>query len=75
MEITEIQALQNCADYVGGVINENFEQDKRKKIKKYYLTIHGITESPVLDYENMQHFLLGMIRILNVIRRESIILK
>jgi hypothetical protein len=41
---------------------KNLSRIKEKKIKKYFLTIYGVTESPVLDYENMVHFLLGIIR-------------
>lgn len=33
---TEIQYLQNAANYFGGTINEKFEQDKRKKNQKIF---------------------------------------
>lgn len=56
---TEIQSLQNSANNLGIVIHEKQYEDKRQKIKMYFATINGTTTSPVLDYENMNHFLLG----------------
>lgn len=64
-QTTEIQALQNSADYlnIGALkVIEWYSNDKRKTNKKYYLTLEGTTISPVLDYEQMNHFLLGMHR-------------
>lgn len=56
---TEIESLQNAANDLGIVIHQKQYEDKRQKIKKYFATINGTTTSPVLDYENMNHFLLG----------------
>jgi len=63
---TEIQALQNAADCIGVglmVYQKNYE-DKRKTIKTYFLHNDqtGETLSPVLDYENLNHFILGFIK-------------
>ena len=59
---TKIQALQNAADHVGLIIHENFTQDKRKTTKRYFATLNGTCVSPVLEYENLNHFLLGWIK-------------
>jgi hypothetical protein len=56
---TEIQSLQNAANNLGIVIHQKQYEDKRQKIKKYFAQIGVATVSPVLDYENMNHFLLG----------------
>ena len=57
--MTEIQALQNVANDLELFVHEKFEQDKRKTTKKYFLTLNGTSVSPVLDYENMNAFLMG----------------
>lgn len=57
--MTEIQALQNFANDLELFVHEKFEQDKRKTTKKYFLTLNGTSVSPVLDYENMNAFLMG----------------
>lgn len=54
----EQQALQNAANSIGGVINIRIHEDRRIK-HKYYLTIDGTCVGPNLNYENMNHFLLG----------------
>lgn len=56
---TEIQSLQNAANDLELFVHEKFNQDKRQTIKKYFLTQNGTTVSPVLDYEQMNCFLLG----------------
>lgn len=59
---TEIQALQNAATELGLTIHEKFMEDKRKSVKKYFAQNGIETVSPVLDYEQLNHFLLGWIR-------------
>ncbi len=57
---TELQALQNAADGLGLTIHEKpFYEDKRKTIKKYFAKKRNETVSPVLDYEQLNHFLSG----------------
>lgn len=60
--ITELQALQNAADRIGLIIHEYFTQDKRKSVKKYFAQRGQETISPVLDYEQLNYFLLGFIK-------------
>ena len=60
--ITEIQALQNAANLIGLTIYEKFTQDKRKTVKLYFAQLEKQTISPVLDYDNMNHPLLGFIK-------------
>jgi len=55
----EIEALQHFADKLGMVVRKKNE-DKRRTTKKYYLVrTDGLIVSPVLDYENLNHFMLG----------------
>ena len=61
---TELQALQNAADSVklpGLQVHAKIFEDKRKS-NKYFLQYGNNTISPVLDYSNMNHFILGIIR-------------
>ena len=60
--ITEIEALQNAANSCNIEalkVNTKYFEDKRKSIQKYFLTINGVSISPILDYEQMNHFILG----------------
>ena len=60
----EIQALQNAADSVklpGLQVHAKIFEDKRKS-KKYFLQYGKNTLSPVLDYSNMNSFILGINR-------------
>jgi hypothetical protein len=59
---TELNALQNAANKIGLVIQEYFFEDKRKTSKKYFARKDNTSVSPVLDYKNMNYFLLGWIR-------------
>lgn len=62
---SEINGLQNFVNNInlnGLSIHEKFTQDKRKTVKYYFLNIGNETISPCLDYENMNHFLLGFSR-------------
>lgn len=55
----EQEALQNFADKLGLVVNQFNSVDKRKTKKKYFLVLDGVSISPVLDYTNLNHFMLG----------------
>lgn len=61
--MTELEALQNHVESLkieGLSIKERQEQDKRKTLKKYIVSINSQSVSPILDYENMNVFLLGL---------------
>lgn len=62
MENKQLEALNNAAKTIGGVVHEKVFEDRRKTSKYYFLTINNVTQSPVLNYENMNHFLLGWIK-------------
>jgi len=66
----EIEALQNAVNSVkltGLTIHERLTDDKRKTTKKYFLNIVGYgTISPTLDYKNMNHFILGLSKGINL---------
>jgi hypothetical protein len=61
---TELISLQNAANYFQNLsVREKFQKDKRKTTKKYFLVLNADTSiSPVLDYEQLNHFILGMIK-------------
>lgn len=63
-EITELQALQNAVNHFrlyGLSVHQKVYEDKRRTAKMYFLHNDktGETISPVLDYENLNHFILG----------------
>ena len=63
--IKEIEALQNAltvSKIENMEVHEQFTQDKPKSIGKYFLTINKTSISPVLDYEQMNHFISGFNR-------------
>lgn len=67
--ISEFEALQNAVKYLQlskfnlSLHVKEFE-DKRKTTKLFFLQNDktGESISPVLDYENMNHFILGLSR-------------
>jgi flavorubredoxin len=60
MNITEKEALQNAANDLNLIIVEHQAHDKRKTVGKYFAIDSKFTSvSPTLDYEQLNHFLLG----------------
>ena len=60
---TQLEALNNALDYFGFKninLHEKQYSDKRKKVSKFFLQQGAETISPVLDYENMNYFIMGM---------------
>ncbi len=51
--MTEIESLQNAADDLGLIIMQ--QQGK----KKYFAVKLGVVISPTLNYDKLNHFLLG----------------
>lgn len=64
--ISELEALQNAATGCGLTVYEKPAYDKRKTIKKYFANLGNETVSPVLDYEQLNHFILGWARCLQI---------
>ena len=61
--MTELNALENAvisAKLEGLKVCVRQTTDKRKTIKHYFLNYYGNTISPNLDYDNMNHFILGL---------------
>ena len=61
----ELEALTNMANNIhvhGLTISEKYFEDKRKKVAMYFLKLGNCTLSPVLDYDNMNHFMLGFLK-------------
>jgi hypothetical protein len=67
---TEIEALQNAATSIGLTIVEKYKEDKRKTVKTYFAQKVNTTVSPTLDYEQMNHFLLGWIKCVQSINQK-----
>jgi hypothetical protein len=56
--VAKKESLQNAANSIGGVVHIIEYMDNRKA-SKYCMTIDGTNIGPTLDYDNMNHFLLG----------------
>ena len=57
------EALENALNWFGLkniILHEKQYSDKRKKVSKFFLQQGAKTISPVLDYNEMNHFILGM---------------
>ena len=60
---TQLDALNNSLSYFGFKninLHEKQYSDKRKKVCKFFLQQGVKTISPVLNYNEMNHFILGM---------------
>ena len=60
---TQLEALNNALNSFGlknVILHEKQYSDKRKKVSKFFLQQGAKTISPVLDYNEMNHFILGM---------------
>ena len=64
MEITaQLEALNNALNYFGFKninLHEKQYNDKRKRVSKFFLQQGAKTISPVLNYNEMNCFILGM---------------
>jgi hypothetical protein len=60
---TQFDALNNALNYFGFKninLHEKQYNDKRKRVSKFFLQQGAKTISPVLNYNEMNHFILGM---------------
>ena len=60
---TQLEALNNAVSYFGlknVILHEKQYSDNRKKVSKFFLQQGENRISPVLDYNEMNHFILGM---------------
>ena len=60
---TQLEALNNALSYFALkniILHEKQYSDKRKKVSKFFLQDGAKTISPVLDYNEMNSFILGM---------------
>ncbi len=55
----QTNALQNFATRLNLIVCRFWEEDKRKKTIKYFLTKDGKSISPKLSYEQLNIFMLG----------------
>ena len=66
--MTQLEALNNAAkstNIEGISVHQKVYDDKRKTTNRYFLQLGNTTISPSLDYENMNHFILGFKKGLN----------
>ena len=59
----QMEALQNALNSFGLTnltLYPKISEDKRKKVSKFFLQQGAETISPVLSYENMNIFIMGM---------------
>lgn len=70
METTaQLNALNNAVvsmNLEGLEVRQHIQHDNRKKIGKFFLILNGTSISPTLNYDNMNHFILGMIKMQNL---------
>ena len=60
---TQLEALNNAVSHFGlknVILHEKQYNDKRKKVSKFFLQDGAKIISPVLDYNEMNYFILGM---------------
>ena len=60
---TQLDALNNSLSYFGlknVILHEKQYSDKRNKVSKFFLQQGAKAISPVLNYNEMNHFILGM---------------
>ena len=64
----KIVALQNAANSTGLniAVFEKLQEDKRRKVKKYFLAIDNASVSPVLNYTELNYFIFGMIQAIKI---------
>ena len=61
--ITQLEALNNAVvsmNLEGLEVLQYIQHDNRKKIGKFFLRLNGTSISPILNYNEMNHFILGM---------------
>jgi len=66
---TKLEALQNAArntNVQGLEIKPIQPIDKRKKAELFLLSLNRVCLSPVLDYDKMNHFLLGFSKAIKI---------
>jgi hypothetical protein len=57
--ITEHEALKNMAEGLGVEVHQKQSDDKRKTVARFFIQKGVATISPVMDYTEANHFLLG----------------
>ena len=60
---TQLEALNNAVvsmNLEGLEVLQYIQHDDRKKIGKFFLRLNGTSISPILNYNEMNHFILGM---------------
>lgn len=69
--MTQLEALNNAAtsaNIQGLSVLEAYQNDKRKTIPLYCLVLGNETVSPKLNYDKMNHFILGFNKALKLFK-------
>ena len=70
---TQLEALNNAVvsmNLEGLEVRQYIQHDNRKKIGKFFLILNGTSINPTLNYDNMNHFILGMMKMQNIINNK-----
>ena len=70
---TQLEALNNAVvsmNLEGLEVRKYIQHDNRKKIGKFFLILNRTSISQTLNYDNMNHFILGMIKMQNLINNK-----
>jgi len=68
----ELESLNNAVvsmNLEGLEVLQYIQHDNRKKVGKFYLRLNGTYISPTLNYNNMNHFLLGMTKMKKIFEK------
>ena len=57
--ILEMEALQNFGDTLDLKINQKYTEDKRQTVNKYFASRNGTSVSPVLNYNELNCYMMG----------------
>lgn len=57
----QTEALQNFATTLDLTVHIRYFEDKRKQ-PKYFLCLNSTSISPTLDYNGLNHFMLGFLK-------------
>lgn len=70
---TQLEALNKAVvnmNLEGLEVRKYIQHDNRKKIGKFFLILNGTSISPTLNYDNMNNFILGMMKMQNIINNK-----
>jgi hypothetical protein len=58
----QLNALRMAANVAELVVHQKHQEDKRKKVPMFFANYFSETVSPVLNYNDLNYFILGWIK-------------